>query len=278
MNIESALPDYEVIALKYATRGGARPDHFVGGDPHDVPMPMDYYLWVVRDAERLFLIDTGFNADMAAKRNRTLLRRPAEALALLGIATEDVRQIVITHLHNDHVGTFEEYPNARFHLQDDEMAFATGRYMCCERFNRAYEVEHVTGMVRLAYQDRIEFHRGDAEIGPGISVHRIGGHTAGLQAVRVHTARGWVVLASDASHYYEHFEKKRCFPLVFHLGEVLEGYARLLALAASPRHVIPGHDPLVAQRYPAVSPELAGIAVRLDLEPVQPPTETLKGA
>ena len=269
----AALPDYEVVALKYATRAGARPDHFVGGDPHDVPMPMDYYLWVVRDAARLVLIDTGFNADMAVKRHRTLLRTPAEALALLGIGSKDVEQIVITHLHNDHVGTFDEYPNARFHLQDDEMAFATGRYMCCERFNRAYEVEHVTGMVRLAYQDRIDFHRGDAEIGPGISVHRIGGHTAGLQAVRVHTARGWVVLASDASHYYEHFEKNRCFPLVFHMGEVLEGYARLLALADSPQHVIPGHDPLVMQRYPALSPELAGIAVRLDLAPLR--TEVL---
>ena len=262
-----------MVALKYATRAGARPDHFVGGDPHDVPMPMDYYLWVVRDAARLVLIDTGFNADMAVKRHRTLLRTPAEALALLGIGSKDVEQIVITHLHNDHVGTFDEYPNARFHLQDDEMAFATGRYMCCERFNRAYEVEHVTGMVRLAYQDRIDFHRGDAEIGPGISVHRIGGHTAGLQAVRVHTARGWVVLASDASHYYEHFEKNRCFPLVFHMGEVLEGYARLLALADSPQHVIPGHDPLVMQRYPALSPELAGIAVRLDLAPLR--TEVL---
>lgn len=264
-----ALPNYEVVALKYATRGGSRPDHFVGGDPHDVPMPMDYYLWVVRDAKRMFLVDTGFNADMAVKRHRTLLRSPAEALALLGIASEDVRQIVVTHLHNDHIGTFDEYPNARFHLQDDEMAFATGRYMCCERFNRAYEIEHVAGMVRLTYQDRVEFHRGDAEIGPGISVHRIGGHTAGLQAVRVHTARGWVVLASDASHYYEHFETKRSFPLVFHVGDVLEGYARLLALAESPQHVIPGHDPLVVQRYPALSPALAGVAVRLDLAPLQ---------
>jgi glyoxylase-like metal-dependent hydrolase (beta-lactamase superfamily II) len=265
--VAATLPRYEVIALKYATRGGARPDHFVGGDAHDVPMPMDYYVWVVRNQERLLLVDTGFNADMAIKRKRTLLRRPAEALALLGIETSAVPEIVITHLHNDHVGTFEEFPNARFHLQDEEMAFATGRYMCCDRFSRPYEVEHVTGMVRLVYQDRVQFHRGDAEIAPGISVHRIGGHTAGLQAVRVHTERGWVVLASDASHYYEHFEKRRCFPLVYHVGEMIEGFDRLRELASSPDHVIPGHDPLVMERYGAPSPELEGIAVRLDRPP-----------
>ena len=85
----SDLPCYEVIALKYATREGRRPDHFVGGDPHDVPMPMDYYLWVIRDGQRLVLVDTGFNQDMADKRHRTLLRRPADALKLLGIGTVD---------------------------------------------------------------------------------------------------------------------------------------------------------------------------------------------
>jgi glyoxylase-like metal-dependent hydrolase (beta-lactamase superfamily II) len=268
MSTTPGLPQYEVVALKYATRNGARPDHFVGGDPHDVPMPMDYYIWVIRDGERLVLVDTGFNQDMADKRYRTLLRRPVDALKLLGIAVEDVREIVITHLHNDHVGTFDDFPHAKFHLQDDEMAFATGRFMCCERFSRAYEVDHVAGMIRLVYKDRVIFHKGDAEIAPGISLHHIGGHTAGMQAVRVHTARGWVVLASDASHYYEHFEKKRCFSLVYHLGDMIEGFERLVSLAQSPQHVIPGHDPLVVKRYPAYSPELAGIAMRLDVPPI----------
>jgi glyoxylase-like metal-dependent hydrolase (beta-lactamase superfamily II) len=261
------LPEYEVYAVKYATRPAQRAANFLGGDPHDAPMPMDYYVWVIRDKRRIVLVDTGFAQDMADKRHRTLLRHPAAALGLLGIQATDVRDIVITHLHNDHAGTLGDYPNARFHLQDSEMAFATGRHMCCGMLSRAYEPDHVCGMVRLVYGDRVVFHDGDAVIAPGVSVHRVGGHTDGLQAVRVHTARGWVVLASDASHYYEHFEQDRCFPLVYSVGDVLQGYRRLKALAATPAHVVPGHDPLVMERYPSPDPALDGIVARLDVAP-----------
>ncbi|OZI18361.1 MBL fold hydrolase [Bordetella genomosp. 9] len=261
------LPRYQVYAVRYATRPAHRAANFLGGDPHDAPMPMDYYVWVIRDASRVVLVDTGFAQDMADKRHRTLLRHPAAALELLGIQAADVGDIVITHLHNDHAGTLGDYPNARFHLQDGEMAFATGRHMCCGMSNRAYEPDHVCAMVRLVYGDRVVFHDGDDAIAPGVSVHRIGGHTDGLQAVRVHTSRGWVVLASDASHYYEHFEQDRVFPLVFNVGDVLQGYRRLKTLAASPEHVVPGHDPLVMRRYPGAGPGLEGIAVRLDANP-----------
>ncbi len=260
---------YQIFALKYAERDGRRPDHFVGGDPHDVPMPMDYFVWVIRNKEHLLLVDTGFDEAMAAKRGRRLVRKPAAALALLGVEANDVREIVITHLHNDHVGTFFDFPNAVFHVQDREMAYVTGRHMTQERLRRPYEADHAAGMVRLAFDERVVFHDGDGQIAPGVSLHRIGGHSAGLQSVRVRTKRGWVVVASDASHYYEHFERGTCFPVTFHLGEVLEGYRKLGRLAESPRHIIPGHDPLVLERYPAAEPGLEGIAVRLDAEPAR---------
>lgn len=263
------LPAYEVYALKYATRPARRSANFVGGDPHDAPMPLDYYVWVVRNADRLVLVDTGFFQDMADKRHRTLLRTPVQALELIGITATDVRDIIITHMHNDHVGTFDAWPNARFHLQDAEMRYATGRHMGCEIHRRAYEPDHVAGLVRLVYGDRVAFHDGDAEIAPGISVHRVGGHTAGMQVVRVHTARGWMVLASDASHFYEHIEQRRCFTLVFHVGEMFQGYARIEALAQSPDHIIPGHDPLVMEKYPPASRALAGIVARLDAPPIR---------
>ncbi len=262
-------PTYEVFAIKYAERDARRPEHFIGGDPHDGPMPMDYFIWLIRNDERVIVVDTGFNAAMAARRKRTLVREPREGLALLGVRATDVREVVITHLHYDHVGTFFDFPNAQFHLQDEEMEFVTGRHMRQPFFRHPYEVEEVVGMVRLVFGERVIFHRGEAEIAPGVSVHHIGGHTQGLQSVRVHTQRGWVVLASDASHYYEHMEQGRCFPLVFDVAEMLAGYDTLRRLAASPQHIIPGHDPLVMKRYPPVSKELAGIAVRLDVDPLE---------
>jgi glyoxylase-like metal-dependent hydrolase (beta-lactamase superfamily II) len=269
------LPDYEIIALKYASRPALRAANFGGGDPHDGPMPLDYYVWVVRNKDDFFLIDTGFAEDMAIKRHRTLHRTPMEALSLIGITPERIKDIVITHLHNDHIGTFDAYPNARFHLQDSEVEFATGRHMACVLHSRPYEVDHVAGVVRLVYKDRVVFHNGDGVIAPGLSVHRVGGQTAGMQVVRVHTARGWVVLASDASHFYEHFVTRRFFPLVFHVGEVMQGYQLLHTLAESQDHIIPGHDPLVMDLYPTCSKALENIAVRLDLPPKASIAETL---
>ena len=70
------METYEVFAIRYATRDARRSSHFIGGDPHDAPMPMDYFVWLVRNAERTFVVDTGFTAEMAKKRKRTFLRTP----------------------------------------------------------------------------------------------------------------------------------------------------------------------------------------------------------
>lgn len=90
---------YEVYAIKYATRGGTRSANFVGGDPHDAPMPMDYFVWLIRNAERTVVVDTGFSEDMAQQRKRTFLRTPSEGLALLGVEAATVKAVVITHMH-----------------------------------------------------------------------------------------------------------------------------------------------------------------------------------
>jgi glyoxylase-like metal-dependent hydrolase (beta-lactamase superfamily II) len=264
--MSSDLPEpFELYAIRYACLEGRRPHEvFIGGDPHEGPFDMDYFVWAAVGPHRSFVIDTGFNEAAALRRKRQFLRHPAEALASIGIDPKTATDVVITHLHYDHVGNFDCFPAAVFHLQDREMAFATGRHMCHPMLNAPFDVEDVVGMVREVYRGRVRFHDGDAELAPGLSLHAVGGHSAGLQVVRVLTRRGYVVVASDASHFYAHMEQERCFPITLDLGAVLEGYRKLGELAASPAHIIPGHDPLVMRRYPAPSDDLGGAIVRLD--------------
>jgi len=258
---------YEVYAVKYAHHARRASENFIGGVPHDAhdgPMPLDFFVWLIRGEGREIVVDTGFSAPMAAKRRRDHLRCPAQGLGMLDADAKKIKDVVITHLHYDHVGNFDLFPAATFHLQDLEMHYATGRHMAQPVFSGAFEVEDVVGMVRRAYAGRVRFHDGDAELAPGISLHLIGGHTMGLQVVRVATRRGWVVVASDASHFYANMEQVRPFPIVYSVAGMVEGYGRLRALADSPAHIIPGHDPLVLERYPAPSKALQGIVARLD--------------
>jgi glyoxylase-like metal-dependent hydrolase (beta-lactamase superfamily II) len=255
---------YDVYAVKYAERDARRPEHFLGGDPHDVPMPMDYFVWVVSAGGRTWVVDTGFGEEDATRRGRRLIRSTTDALATVGVDAAAVTDVVLTHLHYDHVGGWDQFPTARFHVQDREMAFATGRHMSRPALNQPFTADHVAGLVRAVYAGRVVFHDGDEQLAAGLSVHLVGGHTAGLQVVRVETAQGTLVLASDASHYYENMEAGRPFPIVFDVGAMVQGYDTLFRLASTPDAIVPGHDPLVLERYPPASAGLEGIAVRLD--------------
>lgn len=261
------IPQYQIFAIKYADRQARRSEHFVGGDPHDGPMPMDYFTWIVMGGGRTFLVDTGFTAEVAARRKRNFLRCPIESLKLLDLDPDAITDVVVTHMHYDHAGNYHKLPNARFHLQEKEMAFVTGRHVRYPFFARSYEVDNVIGMVRLNFDQKLELHDGDFELAPGLTLHHAPGHTAGLQVARVHTQRGEVVLASDATHYYENMETSRPFTTVWSTAEAIDAFRKVEHLAGSPRHIIPGHDPLVMRRYPAPSADLRGIVVRLDVEP-----------
>jgi glyoxylase-like metal-dependent hydrolase (beta-lactamase superfamily II) len=260
---------YEVLALRYASlTERTRRESFLGVDAHDAaPMPIDYFVWLIRNDRRTIVVDTGFEPTEAARRDRRLERLPREALAMVGVDAATVEDVVVTHLHWDHAGTLDDFPRARFHLQEAEMAYATGRCMVHEVLRQPYAVDHVCGLVRRVFAGRVAFHAGDAEIAPGLTVHHLGGHAKGLQCVRVETGAGPLVLASDGAHYYENFLEYRPFIIVHDVEATLRGYDRLRLLAGGTARVVPGHDPLVMRRYPALDPRLAGVAARLDLGP-----------
>jgi glyoxylase-like metal-dependent hydrolase (beta-lactamase superfamily II) len=255
-----------IYAIRYGHLDRLSHLNFLGGDEHAHRMPLDYFVWVVRSAEHTTVIDTGFDAAAAASRGRTLLRPVGEGLAAIGVDPQHVRDVVITHMHYDHAGNVPLFPRARFHVQDAEMAYCTGRAMTHAHLAAPFDAENVVDMVRRTFAGQVQFHAGDDELHPGVTLHHLPGHTLGLQAVRVQTERGPVVLASDAIHFWANLTRATPFPIVADVVGYLEALRRLRALAPSIDHIIPGHDPDVLKRFPA-EPGTSDI-VRLDLEPI----------
>lgn len=255
---------HEIYAIKYGHHDRRSHENFLGGDPHDTLQPLAYFVWVVKGPAGTWLLDTGFDRAMAEKRKRHITHPIEEGLTAIGTKPDEVPNIIISHLHYDHAGNHDLFPHARYHLQDVEMAYSTGRCLCHAHIRVPFEVDDVTAMVRKVFTDRVTFHDGADELAPGLTVHHVGGHSKGLQCVRVKTRRGHVVLASDATHLYAHINEGRVFPVTYSVAETLEGYTTIKRLADSLDHIIPGHDPEVLKRYPAAAPGLEDWVVRVD--------------
>jgi glyoxylase-like metal-dependent hydrolase (beta-lactamase superfamily II) len=258
---------YEIYAIRYGHHDRKAHENFLGGDPHDdAPMPLDYFVWAIVGERQTFVLDTGFAPDMAKARGRQLVRPVAEGLNAIGIEPANVTDVILSHMHYDHAGNTPLFGKARFHIQDAEMGFVTGRAMCHAAIRAPFEAEHVAQMVHRVFDGRVQFHDGESELAPGLTLHKVGGHTKGLQVVRVKTRRGHVVLASDAAHLYANFTRNHPFPIVVDIDDYLEAFKTIRRLASSEAHIVPGHDPLVLARYPLAKAGLSGV-VCLDAEP-----------
>jgi glyoxylase-like metal-dependent hydrolase (beta-lactamase superfamily II) len=270
ITVSDSLPTYRLYAIKYASREAKRSDHFIGGDVRDERMDMDYFIWVAVGAGRTIVIDTGFSAAVAARRKRKLLRCPIESLRLIGVDPGEVKDVIHTHLHYDHAGNTDLLPAATFHLQQSELAFASGADMRFRYFAAGYEADDIANLVKLNFARRLKFYDGPFSFAPGIEIDVAPGHSVGLQYLRIHTERGWVTLAGDVTSFFENVSRQRPFVAAVDIAQMLRSYEKVRATVPSLDYLIPGHDTLVTESYPPASEELAGIVVRLDLPPLRP--------
>jgi glyoxylase-like metal-dependent hydrolase (beta-lactamase superfamily II) len=250
-----SLPCYEVFAIRVGANAQrtARENFLYDaccGDPN-ASMPLDYYFWLIRDEHNVVVVDTCFQPSTAQRRNREMYRLPEESLHRLDVEPQQVQQLIISHLHWDHAGNLGLFPKAQVHLQEAELRFCTGPKMAHHAVNKTYEADDVMSAILPLFEGRLRLHNGVKDIMPGISLHPVGGHTPGSQVVRVHTQRGWIVLASDSAHLWANIRHRSPFPILDDLAQTLEAFVIIDHLADGPDHVIPGHDPLVARRFPA---------------------------
>ena len=241
-----------VYALQYAARTvSVRGEHFYGYEPsfHE-NYPIDYFVWAVCRAHDVVLVDAGFTRPTAERRgNRTYLAEPAELLSMLGRTVDEVSSLIVSHLHYDHTGHVAGFPAATLHLQQREHDFWNGPFATRGVYAHLHEPDDVTTINDLVDTGRVVLHDGDAPLDAQVSMHLVGGHTPGLQVVKVETDDGPVVLAADASHFYENIEQDKPYGIVTDLPCMYAAFDRLNALAGDTGVVVPGHDPRVRDRH-----------------------------
>lgn len=259
---------FSLYALRYATNPRRRTvsNFLSNADLHDGPMPMDYFVWLAVNEEHAVLIDSGMDEATCRARGHTFLCDPVAGVERLGVPALSVQHVIVTHMHWDHAGNLDKFPNARFHIHPQDLGHACGPHMRHAALRRPYQVEHVCQAIRLLYRDQVAFTGTQTEVVPGITTHHVGGHTPGMQVVRVNTARGIVLLASDAMHYYANMERRNPFPILTDTLAYVAAWDRLEELAGSTGRIVAGHDPLVMERHPDACPDFPGLAVRLDLD------------
>jgi glyoxylase-like metal-dependent hydrolase (beta-lactamase superfamily II) len=257
---------YEIVAVRYGTARSRKSELFYrfgayGED--DARQDMDFFFYVLRDGARTIVVDTGYKPDRASQRGRDCVTPPRQAFAMCGVRPADVAQVIVTHLHWDHIDNLDLFGDATLWVPEVELEFWADPVARNQQF-----WSHVDGdaidYVAAAHRDQRAVATGaDEVVAPGIRAITVGGHSAGQQVLVVDTGRGPVVLASDAAHLYEEMERSRPFNVTVDIQKMCEAYALLNRMRDDGALVVPGHDPAVTRRFPTLEGELAGIAFQI---------------
>lgn len=264
-------PAYRALAVQYAERATTRGDAYYRwasyGEP-DGPLDMSYYFWVLQPihdpAAAPIVVDCGFDPALGERMGRNTLCPTGEALTRLGIDPAAVERLVITHIHYDHVGNLHLFPNARMAVAAVEFDFWTADPVSRRRhFSSHADPNGIDQLRAAAAEGRVDLLGDEAEVAPGVTSIRVGGHGPGQLVLSVAGEDGDVVLSSDAVHYYEELETERPFAVFFNLADMYRGYDTVRRLTEGGAALVPGHDPLVMQRFEPVDGAGADIAVRI---------------
>ena len=256
----AAVTATEVYALRYGALRDFRVSGLVAGADTARRLDGALMIWLIRRPDgRNVLVDAGFYREKFVTRWKPAdYRRPSEVLAGLGLRPEDISDIIVTHVHWDHVDGVDLFPKARVWLQRAEYEHhvdSAGRAL-----DRTIDPDDAVMLAGLMRAGRVQLIEGDArEVLPGITVYLGGRHTFASQYVGVATADGLVVLASDNAYLYENLATRTPIAQTLDSASNRLAQERMLRLAGHPRLVIPGHDPEVFRRFPSAGNGIARI-------------------
>jgi len=251
---QAAKPVYTVEAIRYATIKDYPVSDLVQGADKARKMDLAMIIWLVRGGGHNILVDAGFyQPRMFEGLTVENFVKPSDAVRNAGVKPEEITDIIVSHMHWDHVDGFDLFPKAHVWIQKDEYNFYAGEAWKQAETHDGIDAGDVVGLVKANTEGRVTLVPGDAqEILPGIICYTGGRHTYQSQYVGVNAKDGTVILASDNMYLYENLDKHVPIAATFDARSNLAAQDRMRKLAAKPEFIIPGHDPAEFERFPAV--------------------------
>jgi glyoxylase-like metal-dependent hydrolase (beta-lactamase superfamily II) len=253
-------PAWQVHAIRYATIPAFPVRALVAGADSTRRLDIAMMFWLLQGPQgRRVLVDAGFYRQkfLDAWKPADFVR-PSEALRRFGVAPDSVSDVIVTHVHWDHLDGADLFPNARIWIQREEYEYYVG--VQGTPAHAAIDSLDAAMLAGLERAGRVRLVEGDGqEILPGITAYTGGKHTFASQYVGVRTAKGTAVIASDNAYLYENLERRLPIAQTLDSTSNLAAQDRMKRLASAPRLVVPGHDPAVFQRFKRVGPGVARI-------------------
>jgi len=262
VTLHAEADKYEVYAVRYATLANFPMSSLIAGADRSRRLDIAMMIWVLKGLDgRVAIVDSGFHRDQYFKQFTVKdFVLPSDAIAPLGLNASDVTDILLTHMHWDHAGGIDLFPNARVWIQKDEYDFYTGEAWQARNTHGGIDAEDVLEIVKRNTQGKVSIVRGDDETTLSGITFGIGGkHTFQSQFVTVQTAKGTIVLASDNMYLYENLDTHTPISQTLDAASNLRAQDRMKSLASEARLLVPGHDPAVFDRFPRVSDRIVRI-------------------
>jgi glyoxylase-like metal-dependent hydrolase (beta-lactamase superfamily II) len=246
-------PVWQVYAIRYATLPKFPVRYLVAGADTTRTIDIAMMFWLLEGPDRQrVLVDAGFYRQKFLDEWKPAdFVRPSEAVQRLGLSPDSITDVIVSHVHWDHLDGADLFPNARVWIQAEEYTYHVGDAGMPRQ--NAIDTLDSQMLFKLNQAGRVKLVNGDGqEILPGIVAYTGGKHTFASQYVGVQTTKGTVVVASDNCYLYENLEKHAAIAQTLDAASNLAAQERMRKLAASARLIVPGHDPAVFAKFKRV--------------------------
>jgi len=247
-------PEYTIQAIRFGTLPNVRITTLMplAKDPTE-KLDIAVVVWLIRGGGKTILFDSGYHRQSPGfeQWNTQDYVRPDEAVKLAGVQPDDITDLIISHVHWDHMGSIDLFPKATLWIQKDEYNYySSAAYQPGGK--PAAQQEDIMELVRRNVNKQVRLIDGDdREIFPGIRAYTGARHTYASQYIRIE-GHPTYVLASDNCYLYRNMEEKSPIATFDPLDRVanVAAIARMVKLAGDMDHVVPGHDMLQFKKFP----------------------------